>query len=203
LIGLHFRNHPHEGNLLEGTVFDAYGQFQANSVSPSGGRQHYDPAVQAMGKAVSVFHNLHWHAQFRRAWSKLTGRSHRLLDLDNVRHTKTIESMHEAGCLTIEVKKIRGSECRSCDFDDEFLPLKSSTGQRWASIYAARLCGQAFPAISVVQVGETYYVRDGHHRVSVARLIGEEYIEAHVLVWQVKGEPAAAPAMSAQLLALS
>ena len=36
----------------------------------------------------------------------------------------------------------------------------------------------SLPAISVVQVGDTYYVRDGHHRVSVARLLGEEYIEA-------------------------
>ena len=118
-------------------MFESYGQFQANSVAPSGGRQRYDPGIQAVGRAVSVFHSLHWRAQFRRAWSKLTRRSHRLLDLDDVRRTRTLEAMHEAGCLTIEVKRIRGSECRVCDFDDEFLPLKSSTEQRWAAIYAA------------------------------------------------------------------
>jgi hypothetical protein len=105
--------------------------------------------------------------------------------------------------MTIEVERIRGSVCRACDLDADFLPLGSSLGQRWASIYAARQCGQSLPAVSVVQVGEVYYVRDGHHRVSVARLIGEEYIEAHVQVWQMKGETAPAPAMSAQLLAVT
>ena len=183
-------------------MFDSYGQFQANSVIPSGGRKQYDPSIQAIGKAVTVFHSLHWRAQLKRAWSKLTRRSHRLLDLDDVRATKTIETMYEGGCVTIEVKKIRGSECRVCDFDDEFLPLTISTSQRWAGIYAARLCGESLPAVSVVQVGDTYYVRDGHHRISVARLIGEEYIDAHVQVWQIKGQPVAAPVMSTQLVAV-
>lgn len=182
-------------------MFDSYGLFQANSVAPSHSGHRYDPGIQAIGRAVSVFQSLHWRAQLKRAWGKITRRSHRLLDLDDVRQRRAVESMHEAGCLTIELNKIRGSECRVCDFDDEFLPLKSETGQRWAGIYAARLCGQSLPAISVIQVGDTYYVRDGHHRVSVARLIGEEYIEAQVQVWQMKGETVGAPAMSAQLLA--
>jgi hypothetical protein len=182
-------------------VFDVYGQYQASSVAPSGGRRRHDPTVEVVGRAVSVFHSLLWHARLRHAWSKLTRRSHSLLDLDDVRHTKTIESMHEGGCLTIELKKIRGSECRVCDFDDQFLPLNTSTAQRWAGMYAARECGQSLPAVSVVQVGDTFYVRDGHHRISVARVLGEEYIEAHVQVWQVKGEAVSAPAMSARLLA--
>jgi hypothetical protein len=184
-------------------MFESYGLFQANSVAPSGGGQRYDPGIQAVRRAVSVFHSLHGRARLRRAWSKLTRRPHCLLNLDDVRRTRTLEAMHEAGCLTIEVKRIRGSECRVCDFDDEFLPLESSTGQRWAAIYAARLCGQSLPAVSVVQVGDIYYVRDGHHRISVARLIGEEYIEAHVQVWQMKGEAVAAPAMRAQMLAVT
>lgn len=182
-------------------MFESYGQYQATSVALSAGTQRYDPGVQAVGRAASVFQSVHWRAQLKRVWSKLTRRPHSLLDLDDVRGTKTVESMYEAGCLTIEVKEIRGSECRVCDFDDEFLPLSGSTGQRWAGIYAARLCGQPLPAISVVQVGEIYYVRDGHHRVSVARLMGEEYIEANVQVWQMKGEAVAAPAMSPRLLA--
>ncbi len=182
-------------------MFGFYGQIPAG---PAGfpGVVHYDAGVEAIGKAVTAFHRLHWRAQVKAAWGKLTRRSHRLLDLEDVRRNKTIEAMHEAGCVTVEVKKIGGSECRVCDFDDEFLPLKESTRQRWAGIYAARLCGQAMPAVSLVQVGDTFYVRDGHHRVSVARLLGEEYMEAHVQVWQIKGEQAPAPVMSARLLAI-
>ncbi len=182
-------------------MFDGYGQFQASSIAPSGGRGRYDPGVRAVGKAVSVYHRLLWQAHLRRVLGKVFGRTQGLLDLDDVRGTKAVEAMHEAGVVTVEISKIRGSECRVCDFDDRFLPLTNSNGQRWASVYAARLCGESLPAVSLVQVGDTYYVRDGHHRISVARLMGEEYIEADVQVWQLKGQPAAAPAMSGHLLA--
>lgn len=183
-------------------MFDSYGQFQANSIAPSGGPGRHDPGVRAVGKAVSIFQSIQFRAQVKRLWGHLTRRPRRLLDLDEVRRTETIESMYDRGCLTIEVKKIRGSENRVTDFDDTFLPLKHSARERWAGIYAARTCGQSLPAISVVQVGDTYYVRDGHHRVSVARLLGEEYVDAHVQVWQIKGQPMAAPAMSMQMLAI-
>ncbi|MGE5603090.1 MAG: hypothetical protein ACM30E_08565 [Nitrososphaerales archaeon] len=181
-------------------MFGFYGQIPVGPGAYSGIPPRYDAGVEAIGKAVSVFHSLYWRARVKAVWGKLTRRPHGLLDLDDVRRKRTIEAMHETGCVTIEVKKIRGSECRVCDFDDEFLPLRESTAERWAGIYAARLVGQALPAVSLVQIGDTYYVRDGHHRVSVARLLGEEYIEAHVQVWQVKGEPAQAPAMAAQQL---
>jgi hypothetical protein len=181
-------------------MFDSYGQFQANSIAPSHAGREDDPGARAIGQAASTFQALCWRARLRRVWGRVTRRPHGLLDLDEARRSKTIESIYEAGCLTIAVSRILGSECRVCDFDDRFLPLNSSTGQRWAGIYAARLCGQSLPAISVVQVGDTYYIRDGHHRVSVARLLGEEYIEAHVQVWQMKGEAVAAPAMRAQLI---
>lgn len=179
-----------------------YGQVSVGPGPSSGGPYRYDPGIDAIGKAVTVFHSLHWRAQLKAAWGRLARRPHRLLDLEAVRQTKTIEAIHEAGCVTVEVKRIRGSECRVSDFDGEFLPLRESTRQRWAGIYAARLCGQAMPAVSLVQVGDTYYVRDGHHRISVARVMGEEYMDAHVQVWQIKGEPALVPAMNAQPLAV-
>ncbi len=182
-------------------MFNAYGQFQASTVAPGGGHRRYDPGADALGRGVTIFHNLHWRAQLKWVWGKLTRRSYRLLDLDDVRRNETVESMYEAGCHTVALKQVRGSECRVCDFDDEFLPMDSSTGQRWAGIYAARLAGVTMPAVSLIQVGDAYYVRDGHHRISVARQLGEEYIEANVQVWQIKGQTVSAPAMSHALLA--
>jgi hypothetical protein len=183
-------------------MFDAYGQFQASSIASSGGSPRYDPAVQAVGRGVSQFHGVHWKAQLKRAWGTLTGRSYRLLDLDDVRRNATVEAMYEGGCQTIEIRKIRGSECRVCDFDDDWLPVKRSAEERWARIFAARRTEKPLPAISVVQVGDVYYVRDGHHRVSVARVLGEEYIEAHVQVWQLKGPSMPVRSLSAALLAV-
>lgn len=183
-------------------MFDGYGQFQASSIAPSVRSPRYDPAIQAVSRGVSLFHGMHWKAQLKRAWGKLAGRSYRLLDLDDVRRNATVEAMYEGGCQTIEIWKIRGSECRVCDFDDNWLPVKRSAEERWAGIFAARRTETPLPAISVVQVGDVYYVRDGHHRVSVARLLGEEFIEAHVQVWQLKGQVMPARSLSAALLAV-
>lgn len=181
-------------------MFDAYATFQARSVAYGSSGRGSDPVVQLMGKALTKFNGLRWRAHYRRLAAKVTGRSRELLDLNEVRRDKTIEAISEAPCMTIEVAKIKGSECRACDFDSDFLPLSEASRQRWASVYAARLCGVSLPAISVVQVGSVYYVRDGHHRVSVARLMGEQYIEANAQVWQVAGEVTTAPAMSMQLV---
>ncbi len=183
-------------------MFDAYGTFQANSVCVSAGigTRQFDPGIAAISRAVSMHHSLVLRARLRRLWAGVTRRSVRLLDMDVVRRSKTIEGIFDLGCVTIAVERIRGSECRARDFDNAFLPLNETTRQRWASVYAARLCGESLPAVSVVQLGDTYYVRDGHHRVSVARVLGEEYIEANVQVWQVKGETAPSPAMRVEFV---
>jgi hypothetical protein len=181
-------------------VFDAYATFQAKSVASAASGRSVDQGVLEMGRALSKFNNAHWRGTFKRLLAKASGKSRDLLDLNQVRQNKTVEAMHETPCMTIEIAKIKGSECRVCDFDIEFLPLSQANRQRWAGVYAARLAGISLPAISVVQVGDVYYVRDGHHRISVARLLGEQYIDATAQVWEVAGEAAAAPAMSMQLV---
>ena len=183
-------------------MFDLYGTYQANImlVSTVAGTRQYDPGIAAVSRAVSRYHSLVLRAHLRRLWASITRSSVRLLDLDGVRRSRTVEGIFDLGCATIAVERIRGSECRVCDFDDAFLPLNETTRQRWVSVYAARLCGDSLPAVSVVQVGDIYYVRDGHHRISVARVLGEEYIDANVQVWQVKGEAALSPATGMRLV---
>jgi hypothetical protein len=58
---------------------------------------------------------------------------------------------------------------------------------RWLRIAAARDQGKVLPPVVLVQVGDVYFVRDGHHRISVARALGQQDIEAQVTLWQVKG----------------
>jgi hypothetical protein len=41
--------------------------------------------------------------------------------------------------------------------------------------------------VELVQVGDVYFVLDGHHRISVARALGQQDIEAKVMVWRVTG----------------
>lgn len=47
--------------------------------------------------------------------------------------------------------------------------------------------GRSLPPVELIQIGEVYFVRDGHHRISVAQTMGQEQIEATVTVWETTG----------------
>jgi hypothetical protein len=68
---------------------------------------------------------------------------------------------------------------RAREFDSEFRPLPRMR-KRWTRVWVAEHTGPGLPPISVVQVGDAYAIRDGHHRVSVARARGAVTIDAIV-----------------------
>jgi hypothetical protein len=120
-------------------------------------------------------------------WSTLTGRSCRLFALAEIDATCTVRAHLHAGIRTVPIGQIRGSQGRSNDFDRDFNPLQDRTKRRWLGIAAARERGKPLPPVQLVQVGDVYFVQDGHHRISVARALGQQAIEARVMVWQVTG----------------
>lgn len=83
--------------------------------------------------------------------------------------------------VTIPVNKIVGSEGRNEDFDAQFRPLKKHLRERWIGIAVARRTGVILPAVELVCDGDEYYVRDGHHRISVAMTMGQVEIEARIV----------------------
>ena len=86
----------------------------------------------------------------------------------------------ELGLKTIPLDSIVGTVDRTRDFDRGFRPTTPRVRGRWQRIAAAQRRGEAFPPISVYRVGDLHFVRDGHHRVSVAKSLGREDIDAHV-----------------------
>jgi hypothetical protein len=68
---------------------------------------------------------------------------------------------------------------RAAQFDSEFRPTRA-TQARWQRVFVAMHRGTPLPPISVVRVGCEYAIRDGHHRVSVARALGVSTISAVV-----------------------
>jgi hypothetical protein len=68
---------------------------------------------------------------------------------------------------------------RTAQFDDEFRPAQT-TRARWQRVWMAINQGIELPPISVVRVGDSYAIRDGHHRVSVAKACGIPTISAIV-----------------------
>ncbi len=119
--------------------------------------------------------------------SLLTRRSSCLLTLQEIEDNCAVHAHHDAGTRAVPIRKIRGSENRCGDFDRDFNPLHDHNKGRWLSIAGARQRGKALPPVDLVQVGDVFFVRDGHHRISVARELGQQTIEARVMVWQVTG----------------
>jgi hypothetical protein len=124
---------------------------------------------------------------FRRLFAKrgeLENFSNRIAELNPARHYR--------GMMEIPVERIVGSVDRDSDFDRDFRPLAPHLRDRWISIYL--LAGEAgWPAIRVLKAGEQYYVEDGHNRVSVARRIGMQTIQAEVWEYEFKPQPKPAP----------
>ena len=85
------------------------------------------------------------------------------------------------GLKAIRVDRIIGSEGRYRDFNKAFFPKKSMLKGRWESISRAHMQMVNLPAISVYKIGDAYFVRDGNHRVSVAKTLGVEFIDADIV----------------------
>ena len=115
----------------------------------------------------------------------LKGQSPELMNLLSVVKSICVSNRHYRGIKSIEIDKIRGSEGRTKDFDISFRPLLQNQRDRWQSVASARLADIPLPPVELVQVGDIYFVRDGHHRISVARALGEEFIEAVIVSWDL------------------
>ncbi len=85
------------------------------------------------------------------------------------------------GTRPVDVEKITGSVGRYRDFDGSFLPRKKGMSERWGRVDRAYHQGVELPAVSLYKIGEAYFVRDGNHRVSVARYHGVAAIDAEVV----------------------
>lgn len=87
----------------------------------------------------------------------------------------------------VEISLIIGSEAqgRLRDFDLEFNPLSDHNRERWIDILTAQNRGVVLPPVELIRIGDRYFVRDGHHRISVASARGQKSIEAQIV--QVRG----------------
>lgn len=88
---------------------------------------------------------------------------------------------HDEGLRTVPIADIVGSINRAEDFDRSFMPVHGRTRQRWMSVDRAYLKGVPLPPVELFQIGDAYFVVDGHHRLSVAKSHGQLYIEARVI----------------------
>jgi hypothetical protein len=125
-------------------------------------------------------------ARRQRALARLSARLRRA---DDVNHILPFEEVVRAlgrigerrlGQQPIPLDSIVGTVDRSREFDRAFRPTSPRVRERWQRINLAQRKGQAMPPIDVYRIGELHFVKDGHHRVSVARAFGQRDINAYV-----------------------
>ncbi|TMC76397.1 MAG: hypothetical protein E6J09_10055 [Chloroflexi bacterium] len=130
------------------------------------------------------------HADFQRArrkafWRRLASwlvrADNALLAFEDVRKHLRAHAQREGGMREVAIDQIVGSVGRYRDFDSAFLPRQVRTRGRWESIDRAYLEGVELPPIELYKIGETFFVKDGNHRVSVARERGQAFVDARVI----------------------
>ncbi|MDT8304743.1 MAG: hypothetical protein RRC07_02305 [Anaerolineae bacterium] len=142
-------------------------------------------APNASNYADRLFWGRYITARLHSVVTRLLGGSPGLQSLAEARQGTFVKNRRHAGVKLVALNDIRGSESRSNDFDAAFRPLHRRMNQRWVNLASAWLRGVVFEAVELIQIGSDYFVRDGHHRISVARATGQRYIDAEVTILDV------------------
>lgn len=137
-------------------------------------------------EAIRDFIAARQKAGLQAVMARLTGKSNELLSYEEVAQKLKLAQGAESGRHDIPLDAIVGSVGRYTDFTRTFLPLLDKDQTRWAEVKAAVESLPGVPPIDVYKVGEVYFVRDGNHRVSVARQAGATHIEANVIEIRTK-----------------
>jgi hypothetical protein len=103
-----------------------------------------------------------------------------ILPFDEVVQALGMEGETSLGLKTIRVDTIVGTVDSHRDFDRRFRPTSARVRERWERMALAQRRGESMPPIDAYRIGDLHFVRDGHHRVSIAIVTGQPTIEAYV-----------------------
>lgn len=111
------------------------------------------------------------------AW--LAGTEDDLLPFEAIRSQLKSEHPLYEGLHSVPLDTIVGSVGRYKDFTRHFLPRSNSMKDRWVNVEALA-ADRGWPPIDLYRIGDLYFVKDGNHRVAIAKQMGNDTIEAHV-----------------------
>lgn len=128
-----------------------------------------------------------WHGQWQRFLDWLRRRDCRLAAMRKAQSEDVGSGRAYVGIQDVPIGAICGTEEQAPAFDRTFHPIGERPRERWLNIAEARLRGETMPPVQLTEKNGRYYVRDGHHRISVAHALGEAFIEAEVVRIQTGG----------------
>jgi hypothetical protein len=143
------------------------------------------PQAISTGMSLTMFNQSLQKGWLRRSWAMVTRRCLCLVDLDELLKCCPMERSHYTGQKTINIDSIRGTQGKADEFDSGFFPTQARSRARWMGIALEKLCGRELPPVDLIQIGDSYYVRDGHHRISVSRAMGQDFIDAEITVMEL------------------
>jgi hypothetical protein len=144
----------------------------------------YTNHVMQFNLALNLFNKARWNSTFEKIKCLIQGCTNTLLDLESI-PSNMIRTRHYGGIKPIDLDSIKGTLGRTYDFDLHFHPLDDRIRDRWVSIATARNRNIPLKPVELIQVRDLYFVKDGHHRISVARALGESVIDAEITIWDV------------------
>ncbi len=110
----------------------------------------------------------------------ISGGQKDLVKYDEVAKRLRARQQVDLGVQHVPLKKIVGSVGRYHDFTRSFLPRPGADEERWVKLDTAMNALETLPPVELYKIGDAYFVRDGNHRISVARANGLSHIEAYV-----------------------
>lgn len=141
--------------------------------------------ISGLSGAVNEFQQARKRAVLQNAISRFLKKPDKLLSFEDVSRKLNLTGPWRRYLDNIPLDSIIGSVGRYVDFNRQFLPLRDDDQERWARVRVA-IEERGLPPIEVYKIGETYFVLDGNHRVSVAHQLGSSYIEAFVNEFKTK-----------------
>ena len=131
-------------------------------------------------EGVSAFQSARVRAFWDDVLALVRGKPAELLSFEDIRTRLRLREENYRGLQEVPLDQIAGSVGRYREFTSKFLPKKNKMQERWSRVYAQASGMTGLPPIELYKVGDVYFVRDGNHRVSVARQLGSKTIQAHV-----------------------
>ncbi len=135
-------------------------------------------------RAENLFDRNWFFAVIGRIWAMLIQQNVLPPTLADYTNNTMIDS-EDPDTRAVRLEDIVGTTAK-LSFDRHFRPLQRRSKARWVGIAMTMMSDPLqLPPVDLVQVGEGYYIVDGHHRVSVARALGNLFIDARVIEWAV------------------
>jgi hypothetical protein len=111
----------------------------------------------------------------------------RRLEYERVGHLRS------AGEAMVPISQIVGTVEPTRYFDREFRPTSDDARARFQRIAAEVRSGRGMDPVELYRCSGSYYVLDGHHRIAVARALGERSVSAHVTEVRLNNPPPPVP----------